>query len=112
MHMHTAEQKYKGIDTGCGSSDGRDPTGKKCRKRMKAAEDKLIRFCLGSEFSVERVLRTARNCAMGDVLIPSHLMALLVVRTAQPFHLVLVLSACSEPITCCHIMFNLTFTKI
>lgn len=77
---------------------------------MKAAEDKLIRFCLGSELSMERVLRTARNCGMGDVLIPSHLTALLVAQTAQPFHLVFVL--CSEPITCCHIMFNLTFTKI
>lgn len=77
---------------------------------MKAAEDKLMRFCLGSEFSVERVLRTARNCGMGDVLIPSHLTAFLVARPAQPFHLVFVL--CSEPIPCCHIMVNLTFTKI
>ena len=72
-----------------------------------------MQFCLGSELLKEamRSVQDSSELSAGDVLTLSPLTAILVVRTAQYFHLVLVFSTLSEPTTCCHIMFNFFFLK-
>ena len=71
-----------------------------------------MQSCLGSELLKEamRSVQDSSELSAGDVLTLSPLTAVLVVRTAQYFHLVLVFSALSEPTTC-HIMFNFFFLK-
>lgn len=72
-----------------------------------------MQSCLGSELLKEamRSVQDSSEPSAGDVLTLSPLTAILVVRTAQYFHLVLAFSALSEPTTC-HIMFNFFFLEM